>query len=80
MNLGEFTSDKITSPGKSGNPESIKKYLQQFQIFPTNVPIVGEDSSYIWTGLGQDLPCLFLTKSLFSLKMQFHNFLLYKNT
>ena len=34
---------KNTSPDKSGNPKSLKKQLQQFVIFPTNVPIVGKD-------------------------------------
>ena len=34
---------KITLPDKSGNPESLKNYLQQFKSFSTNVPIVGED-------------------------------------
>ena len=34
---------KNTLPDKSGNPESLKIYLQQFESFSTNVPIVAED-------------------------------------
>ena len=34
---------KIFLPDQSGNPESLKKLLQQFENFSTNVPIAGED-------------------------------------
>ena len=34
---------KNTLPDKLGNPESLKKELQQFESFLTNVHIVGED-------------------------------------
>ena len=34
---------KNALPDKLGNPESLKKYSQQFESFSTNVPIVGEN-------------------------------------
>ena len=34
---------KITSPNKSGNPESLKKHSEKLESFSTNVHIVGED-------------------------------------
>ena len=34
---------KNTSPDKSGNPESLKKCVQQFKRFSTNVLIVCDD-------------------------------------
>ena len=34
---------KNTLPDKSGNPESLKKQLQQFESFSANLPKVGED-------------------------------------
>ena len=34
---------KNTSPDKSGNPKSLKKCLQQFKRFSTNVLIVCDD-------------------------------------
>ena len=33
---------KITFPDKLGNPESLKKYLQYFKSFSTNVTILGK--------------------------------------
>ena len=35
--IKDFLSDKL------GNPESLKKLLQQFESFSTNMPIVGKD-------------------------------------
>ena len=32
-----------TLPDKSGNPDSLKKYLPQFESFSTNVAIADED-------------------------------------
>ena len=34
---------KNTLPNKSGNPESLKKYSEQFESSSTNVRIIGED-------------------------------------
>ena len=38
-----FKVIKNTLPEKSGNPESLEKYSQQFESFSTNVSAVGED-------------------------------------
>ena len=39
--LGELSKNIL--PDKSGNPESLKKQMKQFESFSNNVPMVGEN-------------------------------------